>query len=97
MVEARPEEVSPAEVRPGEVCPAEVRLHEVRVGEVRRAEVRPAEVRVANVGVLAPPIIPRGYALLEQGNVLVVCHGSTLRLGFSPSLPPPPASPLAHS
>src|SRR5262249_8037053 len=51
-----------------------------RVGQVRFAQVRAVQVHVIQVwdnGVLAPPLVPGVYALLEHRDVLVVRHGST--------------------
>src|SRR5262245_24863313 len=74
--EVRPAEVHLAQVRAAEVRRAEVCIEKARPVEVRLAEVRLPEVR-NNFGILAPPSVPGGHALLEQCDMLVVRHGST--------------------
>src|SRR5262249_20780448 len=64
-LEVRPGEVRPAEVRPAEVLPEEDLEGELRLGEVW-----------TDVGVLVTPRVPA--LQLEQCDVLVVRHGSTL-------------------
>src|SRR5262249_8843488 len=92
LTEVRPAEVRPAEVRrdeprpAAEIRPAEARLADARPAEGRPAEALPADSRLADarpaevhpIGVPVTPRVPGGDPLLEQCDVLVVRHGSTL-------------------
>jgi hypothetical protein len=86
--------VLPLRIAPLRFAP--LRFARLRFGppEVRPVEVRLEEVRI-DVGVLVTPLVPGGYTLLEQCDVLVVRHGSTLCVGqpHSSSAPASPAVP----
>ena len=82
----RPGEDRPGEVRSAEIPLAEDRVAEIRrsedcsvevcLGQMCHAEMRPAEGRPAKVDlledVLNPPLIPGLYALLEDGELLLI-------------------------